>query len=89
MCHSVLNGSLHSWIILEVFALAQIAFILLLPCHYSHICPVSLKFGFIRNNSYFGEFSLRGKQDPKVLCFPFFEIVCDMDEVSYCCLQFF
>lgn len=55
----------------NVFALAQIAFILLLSCHYGHICsvPVRMKLKSIRNRSGEGTFSAGKRPEPEVLFF--------------------
>lgn len=80
------------WECSELFALAPIAFILLFPCHCTHIWFVLwVEFwnSFI-TIIFWGEFSLRRKHKPDVSRFS--NIVYNVDEafiVNYCCLQFF
>lgn len=72
---SVLKGYLHRWITLGVFALAPIAFKLLLPCHYTHIRLVLWVklWNYSLQLFVWWEFSLRRRRDVTV-CFTFIEI---------------
>lgn len=92
-CVSVLKGSLHGWITWGVFwgvctCSNSIYTTIPMPLSSYLVSPVSLSFEFI-HLFFWWEFSLRRKQEPEVLCFSLIEIVCDVDEFYYCCLQFF